>query len=144
MQGFSTLLGGYNKIYYFFIKKTTGVSPLFFPIQFLNNANVTTATTVGKGDVLYTLSALLLPPPPGDGSIMDVLKNNGGFTKLVAYITKTPEVEAALSSVDGKTFFTFFAPGECMGPGEGGRGCRYVCICVLGLVGYVLIYIGSY
>lgn len=65
-EKFETLLGDESVAHFYGISKTADVPSSYYPIRFVNNANVTASPTVVQGDggksYLYQVNRVLRPP----------------------------------------------------------------------------------
>lgn len=117
-QAFPTLLGGSSSLYAFAISKDSKTASDLPPILYINNAPGLGWVPVGSGvkSVLVPLSGPVPSPPPGNGSIWDVLLATPALSKTVELISANlPSLQKALSlppDLKKRTgYYTFFAPG---------------------------------
>jgi len=105
-------------LYVYSISKDAATSPTFPPILYVNNAQALSwepiSTTQGGSHYLVPLASPLTPPP-GNGSLWDVLQAQPDFSTTVALISaQLPDFQALLQAnpdiFSHKGYHTFFVP----------------------------------
>eukprot|EP00624_Nannochloropsis_granulata_P001672 evm.model.NODE_1811_length_11247_cov_30.589491.1 len=105
-------------LYVYSISKDAATSPALPPILYVNNAQALSweavPTPQGGNHYLVPLASPLTPPP-GNGSLWDVLQAHPDFSTTVALITaQLPDFQALLQAspdvVSHKRYHTFFVP----------------------------------
>ena len=105
-------------LYVYSISKDAATSPTFPPILYVNHAQALSweriPTTQGRSHYLVPLASPLTPPP-GNGSLWDVLQAQPEFSTTVSLITaQLPDFQALLQAspdvISHKGYHTFFVP----------------------------------
>ncbi len=72
----------------------------------INDATVVTADVEASNGIIHVIDAVLLPPEPGPGTIIEVATAAGDFTTLLAAV----EAAGLTATLSGDGPFTVFAP----------------------------------
>eukprot|EP00612_Vaucheria_litorea_P006962 CAMPEP_0171470284 /NCGR_PEP_ID=MMETSP0946-20130122/74_1 /TAXON_ID=109269 /ORGANISM="Vaucheria litorea, Strain CCMP2940" /LENGTH=966 /DNA_ID=CAMNT_0011999667 /DNA_START=79 /DNA_END=2979 /DNA_ORIENTATION=+ len=105
---FSTL-SGFSAVYYGIPITKDVPKDTYFPVQYINGANVTEIVEVDKTHKVYVLDSIIEPPK---GTMWDILGIHEGFSKLFALINESLSLELKSLLSDPSKQLTFFAPDD--------------------------------